>query len=253
MEATRDVGIEVGRIQEQVEKTVEGVNHINGLAGDASELASQSGRALGEIVVLAEKSSERVRQIAEEAIQQSEASSSVREAITEVHAISEETGRAMSGADEAVSDLGGRISDLDDMIGVFKLVGNGKVQDIIASLANSSDILSLNRELQERAMHRAVQSNSFLELLYITDHTGKQTVSNICGQWKSYAEDKAAYGKNWKGREWFDGVLEDKTIYISDVYKSSATGQNCITVSGPFFSPNGDVLGVIAADVRISG
>ncbi len=253
MEATRDVGTEIGKIQEHVLKTVDGVNHITGLAGDASELASQSGQALGEIVTLAAKSSERVRLIAEEAIQQSEASNNVREAVTEVHSISDETGQAMSGADEAVADLGGRISDLDDMVGVFKLVGNGRVQEVIDSLAKSSDILSLDRELQERAMRSTVRNNSFLELLYITDHFGKQTVSNISGQWDSYSEDRSAFGKNWSSRDWFRGVAEDKAIYISDVYESSATGYNCITVSGPFFNSSGKLLGVIAADVRISG
>ncbi|WP_035075685.1 methyl-accepting chemotaxis protein [Maridesulfovibrio zosterae] len=252
MEATRDVGTEISKIQEQVEKTVEGVNHISGLAGDTSGLASQSGKALGEIVVFADKSSERVRKIAEEAMQQAEASSNVREAVNEVHSISDETGDAMSGADEAVSVLSGRISELDDMVGMFKLIGNGKVQEIIDSLAKSSDIKSLNRELQERDMRSCVRRNNFLELLYITDNTGKQTVSNISGQWDSYSEDKTAYGKDWSRRNWFREVLEEKTMYISDVYKSSATGSNCITVSGPFLNSSGEVLGVIAADVRLN-
>lgn len=253
MEATRDVGTEIGRIQEHVLKTVDGVNHITGLAGDASELASRSGQALGEIVELAAKSSEGVRHIAREALEQAEASNSVREAVTEVHMISDETGQAMNGADEAVVDLGARITDLDDMVGVFKLVGNGKVQEVIDSLAKSSDILSLDRELQERAMRSVVRNNSFLELLYVTDHTGKQTVSNISGQWDNYSVDKSAYGNDWSSREWFRGVVEDQTIFISDVYKSSATGGNCITVSGPFFNSSGRLIGVIAADVRISG
>ncbi|ACS81483.1 methyl-accepting chemotaxis protein [Maridesulfovibrio salexigens] len=253
MEATRDVGTEISRIQEHVEMTVAGVNHINDLAGNASGLASSSGEALGEIVDLAEKSSRGVRLIAEEAVQQAEASNNVREAVNEVHSISDETGEAMSGAGEAISVLGGRVADLDDMIGVFKLVGNGKVQEVIDSLAKSSDVLSLNRELQERAMHKALRDNRFLELLYITDHNGIQTVSNISGQWQSFAEDGSACGKDWSGREWFSGAVEDQTMYVSEVYESSATGENCITVSGPFFDSKGKVLGVIAADVKVNG
>ncbi|WP_203544977.1 hypothetical protein [Desulfovibrio sp. JC010] len=99
----------------------------------------------------------------------------------------------------SVSVLGGRVADLDDMIGVFKLV------------------------------------------------------SNISGQWQSFAEDGFACGKDWSGREWFSAVLADQTMYVSDVYESSATGENCITVSGPFFDSKGKVLGVIAADVKVNG
>ncbi|WP_319777953.1 methyl-accepting chemotaxis protein [Maridesulfovibrio sp.] len=253
MEATRDVGTEIGRIQEHVEMTVAGVNHINELAGNASGLATSSGEALGEIVTLAEKSSQGVRLIAEEAVQQAEASDSVREAVTEVHSISNETGKAMSGASDAVSVLGGRVADLDDMIGVFKLVGNGKVQEVIDSLAKSSDVRSLDRGLQERAMRAALRKNSFLELLYITDNSGIQTVSNISGQGQSFAEDGSACGKDWSTREWFSGAVEDQTLYVSEVYESSATGENCITVSGPFFDSKGRILGVIAADVRVNG
>lgn len=139
------------------------------------------------------------------------------------------------------------------MIGVFKLVGNGKVQEVIDSLAKSSDVRSLDRGLQERAMHTALRNNRFLELLYITDRNGIQTVSNISGQWQSFAEDGSACGKDWSGREWFSGAVEDQTMYVSDVYKSSATGENCITVSGPFFDSKGRVLGVIAADVKVNG
>jgi methyl-accepting chemotaxis protein len=253
MDATRDVGTEIGRIQEHVEMTVAGVNHINDLAGNASGLASSSGEALGEIVNLAEKSSHRVRLVAEEIAQQAEASNNVRDAVTEVHSISNETGEAMTGAGEAVSVLGGRVADLDDMIGVFKLIGNGKVQEVIDSLAKSSDVRSMNRGLQERAMHAALRNNSFLELLYITDHKGIQTVSNISGQWQSFSEDSSACGKNWSDREWFSAVIEDQTLYVSDVYESSATGENCITVSGPFFDSKGKALGVIAADVKVNG
>lgn len=156
-------------------------------------------------------------------------------------------------AEKVISVLGGRVADLDDMIGVFKLVGNGKLQEVIDSLARSSDVRSLNRGLQERAMHTALRNNRVLELLHITDHKGIQTVSNISGQRQSFAEDSSACEKDWSNREWFSGAIEDQTMYVSDVYESSASGENRITVSGPFFDSKGRILGVIAADVKVKG
>ena len=46
--------------------------------------------------------------------------------------------------------------------------------------------------------------------------------------------------------------MENKTFHVSDVYVSSASGENCITVSSPFFNGDGKVKGVIAADVRVA-
>lgn len=252
MEATKDVGVAIESIQTEVRKTVDGVSGISGLAGDAAELSAESGRALNSIVNLAGKSAERITMIAAQAEQQSAASREVSEAVSRVHDISDSTGEAMNGASGALEGLGGRISELETMIGVFRLVGEGKVQEVIDFLSRSKDVLSRDRELQEKAMRRALRNHDFLELLYITDDRGIQTVSNISGSMHNYAENESAYGTDWSDREWYKGAVENQTLYISDVYRSSASGENCITVSSPFRDAEGRILGVIAADVRIS-
>lgn len=252
MEATRDVGVAIQGIQGQVSHTIEGVQGMTGLADAAAALAHQSGDALEEIVTVAGTSADRIRSIASAASQQSIASEEVTRTITEVHSISADTGVEMEEASAAVFALAERVKDLSTMTGVFRLVGNGKVQDVIGELALSSDIQSRERSRQEGAMKRALKKNSFLELMYITDDRGKQTVSNIGGKVMGFSEDKAAYGSEWGGRPWFAGAVENKTFYISDVYVSSASGENCITVSSPFLDKDGQVKGVIAADVRVS-
>jgi len=158
----------------------------------------------------------------------------------------------MAEASAAVAALAEQVEALSTMTGVFHLVGNGKVQEVIGDLASSVDIQSRQRGRQENAMRKALQRNDFLELLYITDAGGKQTVSNIGGKVSDFAEDRSAYGTSWATRPWFHGAVENKTFYISDVYVSSASGESCITVSSPFFNGEGDVKGVIAADVRVA-
>ena len=101
-------------------------------------------------------------------------------------------------------------------------------------------------------MRKALRRNDFLELLYITNDHGKQIVSNIGGQGVQYSEDATVLGSDWSTRAWFSGAMENKTFNISDVYVSSASGENCITVSSPFFDGNGVPKGVIAADVRVA-
>lgn len=252
VDATRDVGVAIEGIQAQVAQTITGVEQMAGQADEAADLAGQSGDALSEIVTIAGTSADRIRSIASAASQQSVASEEVTRTITEIHSISESTGQEMRASTAAVASLRERVEELATMTEVFRLVGNGSVQNVITTLASSADILSGERERQEKAARRALKEHDFLELLYITDESGRQTISNMGGRVMDFKEDKQAFGTNWKERSWYIGPVETKTFSVSDVYVSSASGENCITVSGPFFDSRGKVKGVIAADVRIS-
>ncbi|RWU06054.1 methyl-accepting chemotaxis protein [Pseudodesulfovibrio sp. S3] len=252
MDATRDVGMAIDGIQKQVSQTIEGVKGMADLADEAAGLACESGNALTEIVTHSGTSAQRITSIAAAASQQSVSSEEVTRTIAAVHSISMATGKGMEEAAQAVALLSTRVDELSTMTGVFRLVGNGKVQEIIGELAASAEVLSLDRRLQEEAMRTVLARNAFLELLYITDGNGVQTVSNIGGKVSGYAEDAFAFGKHWDSRSWFRGAVDNRTFYISDVYTSSASGEECITVSGPFFGTQGEVLGVIAADVSVA-
>jgi methyl-accepting chemotaxis protein len=251
MVATRDVGVAIEGIQDQVRQTVHGVRDMGGLTDEAASLAHESGEALEEIVTYAGTSADRIRAIASAASQQSIASEEVTRTITEVHSISSSTGQAMAEAASAVTALAERVEDLAIMTDMFRLVGKGKVQEVIGDLAGSPDVQSRERERMEAAMRRALKANDFLELLYVTDEKGRQVVSNMGGKVTGYAEDRSAHGSSWASRAWFTGAIENRTFFISDVYESSASGESCITVSSPFFDRDGRVLGVIAADVRV--
>jgi methyl-accepting chemotaxis protein len=251
MDATRSVGVAIDGIQKQVSQTIEGVQEMTGLADEAASLAYESGTALGDIVSYSGTSSDRIRSIASAALQQSIASEEITRTITAVHAISKATGEEMEEAAGAVAALATRVEDLATMNGVFRLVGTGRVQDVISEIANSSDVQSCQRVRQENFMRQVLRQNDFLELLYMTDENGCQIVSNIGGKITGYEEDSSAFGSDWGSRPWFVGAVENQTFHISDVYVSSASSENCITVSSPFFNGNGTIKGVIAADVRV--
>ncbi|MBG0789269.1 MAG: methyl-accepting chemotaxis protein [Desulfovibrionaceae bacterium] len=252
MEATRDVGVAIQGIQAQVAETVDGVRHMSGLADEAAGLASESGEALGEIVEYANNSADRIGSIAAAAKQQSISSEALARTITEVQSISDATGEGMEEAVLAVVRVSEGLDELATMTDMFRMVGDGRIQAVIGELAASGEVLSRDRSRQERALRRALKANEFLELLYITDENGVQTVSNMGGKVTGYAEDASAFGHRWSERPWFAGAMESGTFCISDVYISSASGENCITVSCPYYDGGGRPLGVIAADVRVA-
>jgi len=251
MSATRDVGLAIEGIQEQVRQTVSGVRDMGGLTDEAAALAHRSGEALDEIVAYAGTSADRIRAIASAASQQSLASEDVTRTISEVHAISAATGEAMGEAARAVATLAEGVEDLATMTDMFRLVGKGRVQEVLGALTASDDIRSRERSRMETAMRRVLKANDFLELLYVTDEKGRQLVSNMGGKVTGYGEDVGAFGSLWASRPWFTGAMENRTFFISDVYESSASGESCITVSCPIVDGDGRIIGVIAADVRV--
>ncbi|XPV76628.1 MAG: methyl-accepting chemotaxis protein [Desulfovibrio sp.] len=252
MHATNDVGVAIEGIQDQVQHTITHVQEMASLADNAASLAERSGEALGEIVLLSDDSSNRILSIAAAATEQKIASEEITRTVTEVHTISKATGDGMSTAATAVENLKERVEELTTMIGVFRLVGDGKVQDVISALADSEAVQSFDRGEQEAALRKALAANEFLELIYITDKNGVQVVSNMGGKVTGFTEEPSAIGKNWSDRIWFSEPVQNKIFHISDVYTSSASRENCITVSGPLLRENGDVIGVIAADVRVA-
>ncbi|MGE4504918.1 MAG: methyl-accepting chemotaxis protein [Desulfovibrionaceae bacterium] len=252
MAATGEVRSEIEAIQNGVGQARKGMDETADLVNAAVEEARESGRALTAIVTMVGETSGRIHAIAVAAQQQSAASDEVNRTISEINAISGSTGEAMASAETAVGELASRVHDLATMNKVFRLVGEGTVKSIIEELARSEDILSLERARQERALERAVARHPFLELLYITDAKGVQVVRNVAPKESASSRDQDAYGRNWGDRPWHKEAVQLGSLYVSDVYESSASGNNCITVSKPYWDARGKLLGVIAADVMVS-
>lgn len=89
------------------------------------------------------------------------------------------------------------------------------------------------------------------ELLYLTDGQGHQVSSNIGRSAGAITRDAGAQGRHWGERPWFTGALEQGgQPFVSDIYRSTATGQFCFTISAAVRSPAGGLMGVLGADIN---
>ena len=251
MSATSEVHRTVDAIQGGVTKARAGMVETSRLVDDAVGLARESRQSLDEIVSLSESSSSRVQSIAVAADQQSKASDEINRTIMDVSRIASETSGEMAKAGEAVAVLANQVRELAVINKVFELVGSGAPREVVQALAENPEMLSLRRERQEATMRRAMERHSFLELLYATDAKGVQTVSNISRPEHATNADARAYGKDWSARPWFTGAMESGAFFLSSVYVSETSGEECITVSIPMRDAAGKILGVVAADVRV--
>ena len=120
MASTQDVGNAIKSIQESTAKSMTGVDNAVERIGEATELASQSGQALQEIVATVEATGDQVNAIATASEEQSAASEEINQSIVQVNDMSRQTAEAMAEAAKAVSDLAAQAQSLTDLIRELK-------------------------------------------------------------------------------------------------------------------------------------
>ncbi|MFO7728824.1 MAG: methyl-accepting chemotaxis protein [Desulfonatronovibrio sp.] len=253
MKATRDVGQEIGEIQSLVRESTSEAGQTTELVAKSMDLSSQAGESLKEIVSLSTDSSSRSQSIAVAVEQQSKASEEITRTLVEVSSISSTTQQNMSESVSKIENLSGQVHKLIILNRTFEIIGQGRIQNMIRELGESDLVLSMKRQEQEKALKQAIDKYDFLELLYLTDAEGIQTVSNIVRPGAESEADHEVLGKDWSNRPWFEQATKYDLPYISDVYVSRASGRECITVAGTFHDHEGRVAGVVAADVQVNG
>ncbi|WP_052507440.1 methyl-accepting chemotaxis protein [Desulfonatronovibrio magnus] len=251
MVATKDVDREIGAIQSLVQDSTREAQETINQVSRSRELSEKSGLSLKEIVALSKDASERTHSIAVSVNQQSQASEEIARTLSEVSSISTSTKDEMTSSLSQIDELFVLVKQLNTLNNVFNLMGKGDVQKMLADLAVSGSVRQKDRAGMERDMRELIKSCPYLELLYITDASGLQIVSNIARPDSEIPEDKEAFGRDWSQKHWFSKALEIPIPYISDAYVSQASGKECVTVSRTFHDESGNIRGVIAADVQV--
>ena len=116
MNATKEVGEAIGRIQEGARQNVTATEQSAHSIEESTQLAVDSGAALERIVGMVDNTADQVRAIATAAEEQSATSEQINRATEEINTISTETARSMTSAEQAIGELNGLAGRLTDLI-----------------------------------------------------------------------------------------------------------------------------------------
>ena len=116
MVATKEVGDAISGIQAGTRMNLEHVEKSVANIQVATQLASQSGTSLQEIVGMVETATDQVQAIATASEEQSAASEEINRSIEDINRISDETAAAMAESSRAVGDLAAQIHRLQQLI-----------------------------------------------------------------------------------------------------------------------------------------
>ncbi len=227
-------------LEEQIRDAVRAVGHrSHGKTTDAAQAGRQTLTGLMEHAVELVRSQDEevihvardIEKIAEDARAQSEGAARLKDLAA----------RAQEGSDQLIVSLG-----------IFRLPAHTRPRELIARLADDPALAEGDRKRREAAMRQTVQQFRFVELLYITDAGGRQVTDNIAAPGFTAAYGSSGFGRDWSGRPWYQEPVRNGALYISDVYRSSATDRFCFTISAPLFDPQGELAGVLGADIDLT-
>ncbi|EPR41949.1 methyl-accepting chemotaxis sensory transducer [Desulfovibrio sp. X2] len=252
MSATKEVDDVIRGIQNGTSKSLESMGQASSAVKRAEDLSGRSGDMLSGILDLANGTSDQMRAIAAASTQQSVASDEVAHSMETLAGFSGETAREMTSALDSIHKLDGQIQELVKLGGVFRIISEGTVLAEVERMIHNPDIAAMDPGRAEQAMRRYVDQLPFLELLYLTDASGRQITANIPARDVHLKDAASARGKNWSSRPWFTGAIENQDAYLSSIYVSDASGDYCLTVSAPVMRGE-TIVGVLGADIKLFG
>lgn len=159
-----------------------------------------------------------------------------------------------AGEARELNELGSSLRELSEemiqSVGSFRLDVHDRIEHVVEELRVDREIISADPRWQITALRQVVRNYPFIELAYITDVQGIQTLENVTRN-----DFRAAYGdsgkfKNWSQRSWFIGAMRTTGIHLSEIYRSQATDEFCLTASATYEDQYGNIAGVVAIDVN---
>lgn len=114
----------------------------------------------------------------------------------------------------------------------------GKAYSITQDLANSSDLINMSPQDQEKALVACAQRNEFIELLFAQGTNGMQT-----------ARSSGELGDR-SDRWWFDSVTKEGKSFISKSYLSASTNLPVSAVFIPL-KQNNTIVGSLGMDIKL--
>jgi methyl-accepting chemotaxis protein len=252
--ATAQISGKIAAVQRESHTTASSMQEASRQVVNARTRIGEMGDSLETITTSFEQVNDQVTQIATAVEQQSVTTAQVSASIEATSQMSGTLSAISGQVMDEVGHIGAIIDDLLVLLGAFRLTAHYSAAEAVERIAGSDALRSMDRGRQERELREAVRRNSAIELFYVTDMAGRQVTANIASDVlaagnSSYGAE--AFGKSWESRPWFRGAKESGNVYISELYRSAATGSFCCTIAAPISNGAGGMIGVLGADIDV--
>jgi hypothetical protein len=119
----------------------------------------------------------------------------------------------------------------------------------IREMAAQEGIISMNKRAHNKAMQQIMDNNQYIELIHTHDKDAKLLTWNARREISNTAEVLTP-GRDSSDRIWFQNAYNSKKPYISEVYQSLVSGEDCFSVSVGIFDGEDVFKGVLTIDIN---
>jgi hypothetical protein len=153
-----------------------------------------------------------------------------------------------------LTHLGAELRSLSETmirsVGAFRLDAHRRAESLLEELRTDPGLCANELSRKSRALHLALELCPPVELAYATDLRGVQVTENIARKSFSASYGHSGVGQDWSNRPWFRGAIRAPGVFSSEIYRSVATDEFCLTVAATYGPPDGARLGVVALDLN---
>jgi len=159
----------------------------------------------------------------------------------------------LAGA-QSLHAMGGGIRALTEellmTVGKFRFEAHAQARRAVEAILPGIAALERAPSASEATLENWLRNHPYFEYVYLTDGQGRQFTDNLGWHAGQVTKNGAPRGNDWSDRPWYRAARRSVGVISTDIYRSAATGDFCFTVAAAWRGPNGEIAGVMGADVN---
>jgi methyl-accepting chemotaxis protein len=193
IQATAEISQLVAKISKESVTTRAATNESIHAVAEAHEKALRLGISLDSAVGSVRVATERMECIMGSMEEQAGAAAQVAESVKDIAGASSELKEMALSVRRRVDEFESISGAMLELVGTFKTALHQRAHQFVEDITTDHDLLSLGSDRIESFLSSQLKANPWVELLYVTDKSGKQVTGNISIQ----GVDRTVQGKDW--------------------------------------------------------
>lgn len=240
----------IEEFQNSINTTILSIDEGSKLTSNVNRTAQEIIKQLNNIITTVAQTSQNAHEISIATQQQRSASDQIvltLKDVTEVTKLQAQELKKSSNELEKLNSLALSLQLLTQQVIIDSPLSLGfKVRQF----ADSPDMFRMDKRLQQQAMQFILQENQFIELIYISNSEGRMISWSAQKGGEKDLTEMMRVGSDCTVRPWFANALNSRNPYISEVYKSLYSKEECFSVSVGIFDETEQCTGVLSIDIN---